>query len=493
MVTESNGGHTFSSLPKKEQVGVEEEEETRTTPSDNIPTNSGGAPDGGSSSTAIRTPVHDINDTAPPTRTKASEVGDIEVVCIKEEEDEEEEEDPDVASFDGDGGGNYGPSSSYSSAAVPKPMEGLHEPGPTPFLKKIFEMVEDPDTDTVVSWSKTRDSFTVWDEHVFAQDLLPRYFKHRNFSSFIRQLNTYGFKKIDTDNWKFANEGFQGGKKHLLKSIKRRSRLNKHQQQQEGAVGVNPKKPGLKAELESLREDQNVLKVEILNLRQQQNDSQNHLGVVKNRIRGAECRLQQTLFFLTKVTKSPSFAQQLIQKTKQQKRELGGGEFVKRRRLLASHGREKAIDNSHSINCRNHVQGDLVTTLSLLSEILEEAVNMDTTHPIQTPFPAPIYDALCSLEDQNVNVMYKRSSSPNISSAYDVMSENLPEDNLIVDEELDMNDSKFYSELEDLIVKQHDLGGLVEQAGCIGGDHFRLNEHKQVARVCKNEAEGRES
>ncbi|KAF5481824.1 hypothetical protein F2P56_002444 [Juglans regia] len=477
MVTESDGGHTFSSLPMKEQVvDEEEEEETRTTPSDNNPSNSGGAPHGGSSSTAIWTPVHDINDTAPPTRTKVSEVGDIEVVHIKkeEEEDEEEEEDRDVANFDSDGGGN-GPSSSSSLAAVPKPMEGLHEPGPPPFLKKIFEMVEDPDTDTVVSWSETRDSFTVWDEHVFAQDLLPRYFKHRNFSSFIRQLNTYGFKKIDTDNWKFANEGFQGGKKHLLKSIKRRSRLNKQQQQQQqGAVGVNPKKPGFEAELESLREDQNVLKVEILNLRQEQQDSQNHLGAVKNRIRGAECRLQQTLFFLTKITKSPGFAQQLIQKTKQQKRELDGGEFVKRRRLLASHGREKAIDNSHSINCRNHVQGDLVTTLSLLSKILEEAVDIDTTHPIQTPFPAPIDDALCSLEDQNVNVMYRSSSSPNISSAYDVMAENLPEDNLnIVDEELDMNDdSKFYSELEDLIVKQHDLGGfrggLVEQAGCIG-------------------------
>ncbi|XP_041004102.1 heat stress transcription factor A-7a-like [Juglans microcarpa x Juglans regia] len=343
-------------------------------------------------------------------------------------------------------------------------MEGLHEPGPPPFLKKIFEMVEDPDTDRVVSWSETRDSFTVWDEHVFAQDLLPRYFKHRNFSSFIRQLNTYGFKKIDADNWKFANEGFQRGKKHLLKSIKRRSRLNK-QQQQEGAVGVNPMKPRLEDELESLKEDQNVLKVEILNLRQKQENSQNQLGAAEYRIRGAECRIQQMLFFLTKVTKGPSFVQQSIQKTKQQKRELDGGEFVKRRRLLASHVREKAIDKIQRINSRNQVPGGLVTTLSGLSEILEEeAVDMD--------IPASIDHALCSLEDQNINVMSRRSSSPNISSVYDVMSEKLLEDNLIVDEELAVNDSKFYSELEDLIVKPDDwggiAGGLVEQAGCVG-------------------------
>jgi len=73
----------------------------------------------------------------------------------------------------------------------PKPMGGLHEMGPPPFLKKTFDMVEDPKTDLVVSWSQTRDSFVVWDSHEFSKTLLPKYFKHSNFSSFIRQLNTY--------------------------------------------------------------------------------------------------------------------------------------------------------------------------------------------------------------------------------------------------------------------------------------------------------------
>jgi heat shock transcription factor, other eukaryote len=73
----------------------------------------------------------------------------------------------------------------------PRPMDVLHDGSSPPFLTKTYDMVDDPTTNAVVSWSAANNSFVVWDPHIFGTVLLPRYFKHNNFSSFVRQLNTY--------------------------------------------------------------------------------------------------------------------------------------------------------------------------------------------------------------------------------------------------------------------------------------------------------------
>ena len=81
--------------------------------------------------------------------------------------------------------------------------------------------------------------FVVKDPEIFAAQVIPQYFDHNKFSSFARQLNFYGFRKMQSKPIRnsdydagtakhvtFYNENFKRGRCDLLKKIQRSTRGN---------------------------------------------------------------------------------------------------------------------------------------------------------------------------------------------------------------------------------------------------------------------------
>jgi len=104
------------------------------------------------------------------------------------------------------------------------------------FLKKTYKMIESSPQE-VAAWTPEGDMFVVKDPDQFATDIIPQYFDHNKFSSFARQLNFYGFRKMqskpirnsdfDANTAKhvtFYNENFKRGRCDLLRNIQRSTR-----------------------------------------------------------------------------------------------------------------------------------------------------------------------------------------------------------------------------------------------------------------------------
>ena len=94
------------------------------------------------------------------------------------------------------------------------------------FLLKLYQILENEDYKDIIHWTEDGKYFIISNLHDFTEQILPKYYKHNNYSSFIRQLNMYDFhkKKSDQNEHVFHHQNFIRNRKDLLKLIKRKSK-----------------------------------------------------------------------------------------------------------------------------------------------------------------------------------------------------------------------------------------------------------------------------
>ncbi|GAN06482.1 transcription factor hsf1 [Mucor ambiguus] len=124
-------------------------------------------------------------------------------------------------------------SSSFASPSIIPPRLTAQRSVPA-FLNKLYNMVEDLSTTDLIRWSNDGTSFIVEKHEEFAKTVLPRFYKHNTFASFVRQLNMYDFHKVphlqqgvliaeaEHEIWEFSNPHFQRGRPDLLVLVTRK-------------------------------------------------------------------------------------------------------------------------------------------------------------------------------------------------------------------------------------------------------------------------------
>ncbi|XP_054136562.1 heat shock factor protein 2 isoform X2 [Melozone crissalis] len=169
-----------------------------------------------------------------------------------------------------------------------QPSPPFASPGVPAFLSKLWALLGETPSNQLITWSQSGKSFLVLDEQRFAKEILPKYFKHNNMASFVRQLNMYGFRKVvhvDSGIVKLERDGpvefrhayFRQGREDLLEHIKRKvssSRPEENKIRQEdlskiicSAQKVQIKQTTIESQLSLLKRENESLWREVSELR----------------------------------------------------------------------------------------------------------------------------------------------------------------------------------------------------------------------------------
>jgi HSF-type DNA-binding len=105
------------------------------------------------------------------------------------------------------------------------PLTPLTAPGRVPnFPAKMHAILSRSDLHEIISWQPHGRSFKVHRPRLFEANVISTYFEHSKFSSFIRQANGWGFRRLTNtgpDRNSYYHPLFLAGLPHLCKTMKR--------------------------------------------------------------------------------------------------------------------------------------------------------------------------------------------------------------------------------------------------------------------------------
>ncbi len=98
------------------------------------------------------------------------------------------------------------------------------------FLLQLYTILEEDKYKNIIHWGDNGKYFIIENIHDFTEKILPKYYNHNNYSSFVRQLNMYDFhkKKTNENGHTFQHEKFIKGEKDLIKTIIRKRKKGKN-------------------------------------------------------------------------------------------------------------------------------------------------------------------------------------------------------------------------------------------------------------------------
>ena len=133
------------------------------------------------------------------------------------------------------------------------------------FLFRLRDILNDNTSQDIITWNSNGPGIIIKDTHKLCDTILPKFFKHNNYSSFVRQLNLYGFHKSKGiskegdiyEHEKFNKESTKEQIEQMMKSEKKNKKFSKYIKENIQTDILNNDENG---ELLSINNEEDILK-----------------------------------------------------------------------------------------------------------------------------------------------------------------------------------------------------------------------------------------
>ena len=142
-----------------------------------------------------------------------------------------------------------------------------------PFIKKLLQLFDDSGLSNIIIWEEVGNYglITIIDPERLENEVLPKYYRHTRTSSFIRQLNIHGFKKVfkrrektSANSLVYVNKYFLRSQQSLYYLIRRNMKLTAPENEDFQVTNLLQTIKMLENELESYKKDPFYPLIEIL-------------------------------------------------------------------------------------------------------------------------------------------------------------------------------------------------------------------------------------
>ena len=180
------------------------------------------------------------------------------------------------------------------------------------FLSILYEILNDISYNDIISWNIEGNGIIIKNVSKLCDIILPKYYKHNNYSSFVRQLNIYEFHKsqgIIKEGEGFEHDIFgkkvtrEEIRKILLKNKEKRlisnnNNINNHIELNIKNILHNNKDYNLKSLLDNILENSKIiseLKQEIIEVKNQNKELKENIELIQNNFNGHNIFLEKFL------------------------------------------------------------------------------------------------------------------------------------------------------------------------------------------------------